>query len=72
MEVPAEVMIHNELVGMKGAKGTLLTISPQGFYEVNVRFGERLHRVLLPVETTVLISQQPEELVAGGEFEVER
>jgi hypothetical protein len=72
MEVPAEVMIHNELIGMKGAKGTLLTISPQGFYEVNVKFGERLHRVLLPVEGTVLISQAPEEVVSGGEFEVER
>ena len=72
MEVPAEVMIHNELVGMKGSKGTLLTISPHGFYEVNVRFGERLHRVLLPVGGTVLISQVPEEVVTGGEFEVER
>lgn len=72
MELPAEVMIHNELVGMKGSKGTLLTISSQGYYEVNVHFGERLHRVLLPASTTVLISQQPEEVVGEGTFEVER
>lgn len=74
MEVPAEVMIHNELVGMKGAKGRLLTVSPHGYYEVNVRFGARLHRVLLPVASTVLIWQQPEETVEGEgeEFEIER
>jgi len=72
MEVPAEVMIHNELVGMKGSRGTLLQVSPQGYYEANVKFGDRLHRVLLPVASTVVIWQQPEETVAGGEFEVER
>ena len=73
MEVPAEVLIHNELVGMKGAKGTLLTISPQGYYELNVRFGgERLHRVLLPITTTVLIARDAEEVVEEGAFEVER
>lgn len=72
MEVPAEVLIHNELVGMKGSRGRLLQVSPQGYYEANVKFGDRLHRVLLPVSTTVVIWQQPEELVAGGELEVER
>lgn len=73
MELPAEIMIHNELMGMKGNKGTLLAISPHGYYEVNVEFGsERLHRVLLPIEQTVLIQQMPEETVTEGDFEVER
>lgn len=74
MELPAEVMIHNETVGMKGSKGTLLTISPHGYYEANVRFGERLHRVLLPITSTVLIAQAPEEAVAveAEELEIER
>jgi hypothetical protein len=72
MEVPAEVLIHNELVGMKGSRGTLLQVSPHGYYEANVKFGDRLHRVLLPVTSTVVIWQQPEEAVAAGEFEVER
>lgn len=72
MELPTEVLIHNELVGMKGSRGRLLTISPHGYYEVNVRFGERLHRVLLPIGSTVLISQDPEEVVAEEDFEIER
>lgn len=72
MEVPAEVLIHNELVGMKGSRGRLLQVSPHGYYEANVKFGDRLHRVLLPVTSTVIIWAQPEETVEGGEFEVER
>jgi hypothetical protein len=49
MELPAEVLIHNSVLGMKGSPGTLLQVSPHGFYEANVRFGERVHRVLLPI-----------------------
>ena len=72
MELPADVLIHNELVNMKGSKGTLLTITPHGYYELNVKFGERLHRVLLPIGRTVLISQTPEEVAQVEEFEIER
>ena len=72
MEVPTEVLIHNETIGMKGAKGTLLTVSPHGYYEVNVKFGERLHRVLLPIARTVLIAQDAEEAVPGDAIEIER
>jgi hypothetical protein len=70
MELPAEVLIHNETVGMKGSKGTLLTISPHGYYEANVRFGERLHRVLLPIARTAVIAQAPEEAVGVEEDEL--
>lgn len=72
MEVPTEVLIHNETIGMKGAKGTLLQVSPHGYYEVNVRFGERLHRVLLPIAQSVLIAQAAEETVPTEELEIER
>lgn len=72
MEVPAEVLIHNEILGVKGSRGTLLAVSPHGFYEVNLRFGERLHRVLLPVVGTVVIGQQPEEALPNEGFEIER
>jgi hypothetical protein len=72
MDVPTEVLIHNETIGMKGSKGTLLTISPHGYYEVNVKFGERLHRVLLPIGRTVLIAQDAEVAVPGEAIEIER
>ncbi len=71
MELPAEVFIHNELLGLKGHLGTLVRISDGGYYEVNCIFGEKLHRTLLPIEKTVLIARAAEES-ANIEPEVER
>lgn len=72
MELPAEVLIHNETVGMKGSRGTLLQIHPHGYYEANVKFGERLHRVLLPIDRTVVIGQEAEEAADLEAVEIER
>lgn len=71
MEMPVAVMIHNELLGMKGKEGTLLAIQPDGYYEVTVAFGASDHRMLLPIATTVLISAQPEEEWGEGGVEIE-
>ncbi|MEM7050176.1 MAG: hypothetical protein AAF604_10965 [Acidobacteriota bacterium] len=61
MELPSEVLIHNPQMGLKGSPGTLLQIHTLGYYEVNVSFGDRTHRVLLPIGDTVLINKEPEE-----------
>lgn len=61
MEPPVEVLIHNELLGVKGREGTLLGVNPSGYYEVTTDFGESPHRILLPIASTVLISKEPEE-----------
>ena len=71
MDLPAEIQIHNELLGIKGGKGTLLMISPHGYYEVKCRFGQSSHRVLLPIANTVLVFRQPEEEYAL-DLEIER
>lgn len=70
MEYPSEVLIHNEQLNMKGAQGTLIGVS-QGYYEVNCRFGGNVHRVLLPVDRTALISKEAEPPKAEG-LEIER
>ena len=72
MELPAEVLIHNETLGVKGGKGTLLQVSSEGYYEINCYFGERLHRTLFPIQGTVLISREPEQAVGGEAVEIER
>jgi hypothetical protein len=72
MELPAEVLVHNPILGLKGGKATLVRISPEGFYELNVPFGERRHRALLPVQGTVIIHRTPEEAVTAVELEIER
>lgn len=71
MELPADVLIHNQLLGMKGSRGKLLSISPEGYFEANVSFGDKLHRVLLPIASTAVIAREPEEPEAPG-LEIER
>ena len=70
MEVPRQVMIHNETLGLKGASGMLVRIAEEGYYEVNLRFGDNTHRVLLPIQATALIAGEAE--VVGETVEVER
>ncbi|MEM9293543.1 MAG: hypothetical protein AAGD01_17800 [Acidobacteriota bacterium] len=76
MELPAQVLVHNAIMGLKGAAGTLLRIDAHGYYELNLSFGDKLHRALLPIEETVVIHRRPEETVpaaaAAGELEIER
>lgn len=72
MDLPQSVLIHNELLGLKGAHGTLYQISDQGFYVVATKFGEQSHRVLLPIESSVIIFEEPEELYTEERVEIER
>ena len=60
MDLPAKILIHNELLGIKGGKGTLVAISPHGYYEAKCGFGGKTHRVLFPIQSTVLIFSEPE------------
>jgi hypothetical protein len=71
MELPAEVMVHNDILGIKGSRGRLLSVGSEGYYELNLSFGERTHRVLMPIERTVIIAAQAEAEFGAGE-EIER
>ncbi len=71
MDLPNEVMVHNEIRGIKGGKGTLVAVSPHGYYEVKLRFGQKNHRVLLPIEATVVIFREPEPEFPS-DMEIER
>lgn len=73
MELPVPVLIHNELLGLKGAAGSLIQIYPEGFYLVSTAFGSKVHRLHLPIGETVLIVETPEEEAAASEpIEIER
>lgn len=71
MELQTEVLIHNDTLGVKGGRGVLVQISPDGYYEVNCVFGERVHRTLFPIHGTVLIGREPED-TTRSEMEIER
>jgi hypothetical protein len=73
MELPASVLIHyqGESFSLKGNAGTLVQVSADGYYEVNLGFGGNVHRVLLPIHGTVLIQKEPEPPTPEG-LEIER
>ncbi len=72
MDLPAEVKIHNETLGMKGRDGRLVAIHAEGYYELTATLGEREHRFLLPIASTALIVSEAEETWANDSVEVER
>jgi hypothetical protein len=71
MDLPAEVLIHNETLGIKGGAGVLIQVNPEGYYEINCLFGDKLYRTFFPIQGTVLIARAPEE-VLDSSFEIER
>jgi hypothetical protein len=71
MEIPADVLVHNEILNLKGVAARLLRVG-DGYYEVNLQFGGNIHRVFLPVSRTVVIQQEPEASVAPDAAEIER
>jgi hypothetical protein len=71
MDVPSVVLIHSTVVGWKGEEGTLLQIG-DGFYEINFTFGGSVHRVLLPISSTVLIAKEAEERYIAPDLNIER
>ena len=71
MDLPADVQLHNELASLKGNAATLVAVSPHGFYEVKLKFGDNIHRVLLPIQETVVIFREPEPQFEPG-VEIER
>ena len=71
MEVPSAVLVHNPTLNLKGTKADLIRISDEGYFEMNVPFGEKTHRVLLPISETVIIQLEP-EATDEVDFEIER
>ena len=71
MEIPAIVTVFHSNAQFNNKRGTLVALSAEGYYEINMDLGQRRHTVLFPITETVLIFN--ERLVStGGEFEVER
>lgn len=71
MEIPSRVSVFNRTLEIKGKPGTLVSISDEGYYEINLQVQERNHTVLFPIAETVLIFNDPIPEIEAG-FEVER
>ena len=71
MELPARVMVYNQLLGLSGTQGLLVALRPDGCYELQLPSQGKVHTVLLPVAHTALVYAEPEP-EAAPETDVER
>lgn len=69
IEKEAAIRIYSEPLGAKGARGRLVRIAPEGFYEVMIESGGRNFTALLPVATTVILAGDPIEEFTSVEVE---
>ena len=69
IEREAAIKIYNETLGAKGAKGRLVRVAPEGFYEVTIESGGRNYTSLLPIQSTVILAADAEEEVPPIEVE---
>ncbi len=71
METPADVLIYLDQIAGEAKRGMLLSTSPHGYYELNLQTAGGLRRTLLPIQRTILIAAEVEEM-PGLATEVER
>ena len=69
MDLQSHVRVYNEALGVKGAKGKLLQIHKEGFYEIALEVKERLFEAYLPISNTVLLAAEAIEEVESIEVE---
>lgn len=69
MDLPAEIQMSNEQLGVKNQKATLVSISPHGYYEMRLSFNNRQHKVLVPITETSIIFREPEPEYEAMEIE---
>lgn len=70
MDLQSHVRVYNEALGVKGARGKLLQIHAEGYYEVALEVKERFYETLLPIQGTVLLAAEP--IVETESIHVER
>jgi hypothetical protein len=69
IEREAAVKVYNETLGAKGAKGKLVRVSAEGYYEVTLESGGKYFTTLLPIQSTVILAAEAEEDFAALEVE---
>ncbi len=66
METNQKVKVYNTTLALKGVPGTYVTVHPEGYYELFMAFNGKRHNVFLPINGTVLVSEEP--VVESAEF----
>ena len=61
MDLQSHVRVYNEALGVKGAKGKLLQVHSEGFFEIALEVKDRFFEAYVPIAGTVLLSADPLE-----------
>ena len=69
IEREGAIKVYNETLGAKGAKGKLVRVAAEGFYEVTLESGGKNFTTLLPIQSTVILAADAEEEIATLEVE---
>lgn len=59
MDIDTPIRVYNEALGVKGAKGKLIRVSEDGYYEVSLEVKERNYQAMLPISGTVILAAEP-------------
>jgi len=71
MEIPGKVSLYCSLVDAKGTAATLVSVSPQGYYHLEVAVKGNCHTMFVPIAHAALYFTDPEPERAE-DFEIER
>ena len=71
MDIPGKVSVYCSLIDAKGTAATLVSISDNGYYQVEVQIKGRSHVMFLPIANSALYFSEP-EAIPEPEFEIER
>jgi hypothetical protein len=69
IDAAAAIKIYNEALGVKGAKGRMVRVAPEGFYEVKLESGGKYYTTLLPIQSTVILNAEADEEIPTVEVE---
>jgi hypothetical protein len=56
IEREAPVKVYSDVLGAKGARGRLVRVAPEGYYEITLESGGRQYTSLLPIASTVVLA----------------
>ena len=71
MEIPGKVSVYCPLIDAKGTAATLVGISSDGYYQVEVLIKGATHTMFVPIAHSALYFAEA-EFVIPGDMEIER
>ena len=58
MDAGDAIRVYNDALGVKGAKGRLLNVKDQGYYEVALEVKDKMYQAYLPISGTVILAAE--------------